>query len=208
MSKKGICILLAMTIAIGLILKWINLNNDKDEDDDKECLDHEWATSDKLLGFIGKELWHEMEHIAKKHQKGDRLVGSTPLQEYLRLEFGENLVKNLLGNAKRRSTEEHPQGCNEVEGDETSHEDNEPVLRRVGVFLAGQIRERTKYRTEGVPHLVETEEKSMNATPEDEVEGCSVPETTQQHRHQKVEILAQLAVTVTTKGDIEIVLEP
>lgn len=30
MSKKGICILLAMTIAIGLILKWINLNNDKD----------------------------------------------------------------------------------------------------------------------------------------------------------------------------------
>ena len=193
--------------------EWLNvgrldLDDDKSHDDDEKCFDEKRALSDIGLHLFGEELWHEMQHITQQHQQGNRLVGGTPLKENLRFKLEEYLMEHLFGNAKRRSTEEHPQGCNEVEGDETSHEDNEPVLRRVGVFLAGQIRERTKYRTEGVPHLVETEEKSMNATPEDEVEGCSVPETTQQHRHQKVEVLAQLAVTVATEGDIEIVLEP
>ena len=75
-------------------------------------------------------------------------------------------------------------------------------------MLAGQVCQRAEERAEAVPYLVETKEHTVNATPEDEVEGCSVPETTQQHRHQKVEILAQLAVTVTNEGDLEIILEP
>ena len=192
----------------GLHVGGLNLNNDKDEDDDKECLDHEWATSDKLLDFIGKELWHEMEHIAKKHQKGDSLVGSTPLQEYLRLEFGENLVKNLLGNAKRRSTEEHPKGCYEVEGDQTTNDGHKPVSRQIRVFLAGQICQWTEHSTEGVPNLIQTQQESMETTPQDEIKGSSMPKSAQQHRHQEVEVLAELAMTIATKGNIEVILEP
>ena len=131
-----------------LHVRGLDLDDDKDEDDDEKRLDHEWATSDKLFGLIGEELWHEVEYIAKKHQKGNSLVRSAPLQKYLRLKFGENLVEHLLGNAKRRSTEKYPKSCYEVECDQATNDGHEPVLRRVGILLAGQISQWTKHRTE------------------------------------------------------------
>ena len=48
----------------------------------------------------------------------------------------------------------------------------------------------------------------MKASPKDEVEGSSVPKTAQQHRHQEIEVLAELAVAITTKRNIEVVLQP
>ena len=48
----------------------------------------------------------------------------------------------------------------------------------------------------------------MNASPENEVEGGSVPKSTQQHRHQEVDVLAEFAMAIATKRNIEVVLEP
>lgn len=59
-----------------------------------------------------------------------------------------------------------------------------------------------------MPDFVETQKKSMNPSPKDEVKRCSMPKTTQKHRHEKVEILAELAMTIATKRNIEIIFEP
>ena len=75
-------------------------------------------------------------------------------------------------------------------------------------MLARQIGKRTDGGENGVPYLVETEEESVDATPKDEIERGSMPESTQEHRHEEVEVLTELTVTVTTQGDIEVILEP
>ena len=48
----------------------------------------------------------------------------------------------------------------------------------------------------------------MYATPEDEVEGSTMPEATEEHGHEEIKVLAEFAVTVASHGDVKIVLEP
>lgn len=75
-------------------------------------------------------------------------------------------------------------------------------------MLARQVGERTEHTAKGVPHLVETQEHTVDAAPENEVEGSSMPKTAEKHGHEEVEVLTELAVTVAAKGDVEVVLEP
>ena len=192
----------------GLYVGGLDLNDDKDQNDDEECLDNEGTTGDETLCLVGEVFRHEMEHVAQKHEESHRFVGGAPLHEYLGLELVEYLMEHLFGDAEGRSTEEHPTSGNQVEGDDASQQRHEPVLLGSGVMLAGQVCQRAEERAEAVPYLVETEEDTVNTAPEDEVEGSTVPKTSEEHGHEEVEVLTELAVTVTSKGDVEIVLEP
>ena len=75
-------------------------------------------------------------------------------------------------------------------------------------MLARQIGKRTDGGEDGVPYLVETEEESVDATPKDEIERGSMPESTQEHRHEEIEVLTDFSVAIASKRDVEVVLEP
>ena len=149
-----------------------------------------------------------MEGESQQHEEGDGLVGGAPLQEDLRLELVEYLMEDLFGDAEGGGTEEDPAGCYEVEGEDAAYELHGSVRSGRGVFLAGQIGERAERRRDGMPHLVDAEEDAMDGAPEDEVEGCAVPKSSQQHGGEQVDVLPEFAVAVAAKRDIEVVLEP
>ena len=111
-------------------------------------------------------------------------------------------MEDLFGYAKGGGTEQHPAGSNHMEGDQAPHKDYKPILRGMGILLAGQICERTQEGAQGVPYLIETQEDAMKTAPQDEVEGGSMPESTQEHRHKEVEVLTELAMTIASEGDV------
>ena len=197
-----------MEVNEGLHVGGFDLDDNPDEEDDEECLDDERTARNEFLCLFGEELWHEMEQIAQEHQEGNGFVRGTPLQEYLRLELAEYLMEDLLCDAERRGTEEHPTSCHHVEGDYTTHQRHQPILLGSLIMLTGQIGQRTEEGTEAVPHLVETKEHTVNTSPEDKVKGGTMPKTSKEHGQEKVEVLTELAVTVASKGDVEVVLEP
>ena len=149
-----------------------------------------------------------MKDVTKQHQEGDRLVRGTPLEEYLWFELMPNLMEDLLSNAKGWSTEQHPKRSHKVEGDETAHQPKQWMSLTLRILFRRQIGQRTKQRADGMPNLVDAEEQTMEATPKDEIERGTVPESTKEHGHEQVEVLAELAVTVSSHGDVEVVLEP
>ena len=117
-------------------------------------------------------------------------------------------MEDLLGDAERLGTEEHPAGGDEVEGDDAAHDGNKPILLGGGMMFARQIGQRAEHPTEEVPDFVEAKKHAVDAAPQDEVEGGSVPKATEKHGHEQVEVLTELAVTVAAQGDVEVVLEP
>ena len=192
----------------GLYVARFDLDDHPNEEDDEKGFDEERALGDERLCLVGEGFGHEVEHVAKQHEGTDGFVGGAPLEENLRLELMENLHEDLLGNAKGGSTEKHPTSGYEVEGDDAAHQPTRWAFFSLRIVLAGKARKRAEFGTERVPDFVEAKEDAVDASPKDEVEGCPMPKTTQEHGHEEVEVLAELAVTVAAKGDVEVVLEP
>ena len=63
-------------------------------------------------------------------------------------------------------------------------------------------------REEAIVNFVQSKEYAVNTAPEDEIEGCAVPESTEQHGDEQIDVLTELAVTVSAKADVEVVLQP
>lgn len=199
---------LELEVDEGLHVARLNLDDDEDDEDDEEGFDQKWTLGDECLGLLGQGLGHEVEQIAEEHKCTNCLVGSAPLEEYLRFKLVEYLMEHLLGNPEGGGTEEHPTGGNEVESNHPTYQPTHWAFFSLRIVLAGKTRKRTEYGTEGVPDFIETEEHAVDAAPEDEVEGRAMPKTAEKHGHEEVEILTELAVTVAAKGDVEVVLEP
>ena len=156
--------LLELEIDERLDVARLNLNDDEDEDDDEDGLDHQRTTGNEVLCLVGDKLGHEVEHIAKKHEEGNGFVGGKPLEEYLRLELVPYLIEHLFGNAEGGSTEEHPQGCDEMEGHHSTDHHHKPIFRWIGIALAWQVGEWAEHTAKGVPDFVEAEEDAVEAT--------------------------------------------
>lgn len=50
-----------------------------------------------------------------------------------------------------------------------------------------------------MPHLINGEENAVYAAPKDEIEACSVPESTKEHRDEEVDVLTNLSMTVSSE---------
>ena len=192
----------------GLHVAGLDLDDHPDEEDDEQGLDEEGAVGDERLGLVGEGGGQEVEQIAQKHERGDGLVGGEPLEQDLRLEMLAYLLKHLLGNAEGGGTEEHPEGCDEVEGEEPADEGDEAVFGWMGLVLGGEVAQRAEEGAEGVPDFVEAQQQPVNAAPQDEVERGPVPQPAKEHGGEQVEVLPELAVAVAAQRDVEVVLEP
>ena len=62
-----------------------------------------------------------------------------------------------------------------MECDDTTNQRHQPILLGSRVMLARQIRQRTEEGAEAVPYLVETKEHTMKTSPQDEIEGSTMP---------------------------------
>ena len=96
------------------------LDDKIDEKDKKDGLDKERAAGDEGFRLFGKRGWQPMEQKAQKHENAYGFIGHAPLEEYLRLELMEYLMENLFCNLKGRCTEQHPAGCDKVEGEDAA----------------------------------------------------------------------------------------
>ena len=56
--------------------------------------------------------------------------------------------------------------------------------------------------------FVYTQSSTVNTTPNDEVQRCSVPQTSQKHCQKQVDIHAHFAFSISTEGNVKIISEP
>lgn len=145
---------LELEVDEGLDVGRFDLNDKEDDQHEEQGLDHQRTAGDEVLASASDALRHEVEHIAQQHEQTHGGIGGAPLQEDLGLELVENLMEHGTGHAEGGGTEEHPQGSDQMEGDESAHQYHKPVLGRMGIVLAGQIGQRAERLAECVPYLV------------------------------------------------------
>lgn len=180
----------------GLDIGGLDLDDKPNEGYDEESLDEEGKADNEGTGHAREGFGQPVEQIAEEHKESHSFVRSTPLEEYLWLELTPYLMKHFLGDSEGGGAEEHPQGCDEVEGDETTDQPTQGTLLRLRIVPVGQAGEGTEDGTDGVPNLVEAEEHAVDAAPKNEVERGSMPQTTEEHGDEEIEVLAELAMPV------------
>ena len=99
--------------------------------------------------------------------------------EHTSMEVGEYLHKDITGNLEVLCPEKHPTGSDEVKGEDSV----EPPF----AFYQGS--QRTMAGEKGVPDFVQSQKYAVDASPKDEIEGCTMPESTEEHGDKQVDIL-------------------
>ena len=87
--------------------------------------------------------------------------------------------------------EEYPAEADEMESDEDA-EHATPAVALLAFLTAG----------DGHPHLVQRQRHAVKHSPQDEVPRSSVPQSAQEHGDNKVQVLAEFPLPVSSQRDV------
>ena len=176
----------------------LHLNNHVDGCNEQQRIDHHIAAAqlrnDAFLPGVGQE----MGEIAKGHEGQHILIARTHLLPQLGMEVEEDLPQHGPAGSEGLLPKENPREANEMEGEH----DGNPLAHAMGLKAAPMMQ-----------HLL-TEEfmcgecDAMCPAPCHKVETCAMPQTAQEHRDDKIDILSQLAFAVAAQRDINVVANP
>lgn len=138
-----------------------------------------------------------MKQKAEQHQSKHAPVAFDQLREKLRTESGEYLSQHIHRVLKIGITEEYPAETDKVESDNDS-EYTTPAMTLFS-FL-------TTY--DGHPHLMHRQSDAVKCSPKYKVPGSSVPQSTQKHGNNQIQILAELTFPVSSQGYVQVIAQP
>ena len=194
----SILFVLELEIDKGLNSGTLNLNDYINSGGDHHGAECHPTPSQHLDECLLPSIGQEVRKVAKGYQCKHVAVTADHLREQFGMEIGEYLCEHGLRRleivvAKEYPAESHKMECKDHGGYAL------PTFALMVTFVVKHI---------GTQPLVYGQCCAMHATPSHEIQAGSVPETTQQHGHNQVDIGAYAASAVATQRDIDVVAYP
>ena len=182
----------------GLYLAAFHLNDQIDDGGDEEGTQHHTTPFEHTHATLLEGIGHEMGDIAEEYHGEDYPIAGDNLLEEFGVEIDGYLRKHCPRGLEGGVAEENPTESHEMKGQEDGEEPAQACAAIVLVVTEHMFAQ----------PLVEGQRHTMHAAPSHEVKTGTVPQSTQQHGDDQVDILTHLALTVATQGDIDIVAYP
>ena len=162
-----------------------DIYNSGDEQGTNEDIGHGETCHDMLLPTVGEIMTDE----AESHKTEYPWVSADDLPQQFGMEVRGNLTNHRGACLHVAAAEENPAQAHEVESDDNGNDASPPGAVVVPVMVEHILRE----------ELMTTECQAVERTPEYEVPRSTMPQTTEQHRNEEVEIHPQLTLTIASE---------
>ncbi len=175
----------------------LHLDDEVDDADQHRYLHEQGATGQKADTRVLPTVGTGMKQVADGHQREDWPVAGHQLAEQFGMEGGGHLAQHDEGGLEGGVAEKNPAKADKMEGEQ--HATHTPPAGAAVVLGTVQP----------VPKgLVRRQCQTVQTTPYHEIQRGTVPQPSQQHGHDQIEIGTEPALPVAAQRDVQVVAQP
>ena len=181
-----------------LNIRTLHLHDDKYDDRDGNGRKHDTPFFQQAHTAALPGVGNPVRKEGEGHQQENISISHEDIGKNGRVELREHLPEHDPHPLEVLAAEEKPCKAEDVERDEHGDET---------AYAGGMIMSVVSH--DGLrPELVQTNQRTVQHSPHDEVERCAVPQATGRHGHHLVEIHVQRPFPVSSECDVDVIADP